>query len=87
MASHYKNSPNDLQLLSDAPAHHLFVLLAPVGKNSKSELPQVGRRLLPIGLIVGEKGRSFICCDILFYLSNAVAFIIKKNTVESCTLL
>ena len=25
--SHYKNSPNDLQLLADAPAHHLFVLL------------------------------------------------------------
>lgn len=31
VASHYKNSPNDLQLMSDAPAHHLFVLLAPTG--------------------------------------------------------
>lgn len=30
VASHYKNSPNDLQLMSDAPAHHLFVLLAPI---------------------------------------------------------
>jgi N-acetyltransferase 10 len=30
VASHYKNSPNDLQLMSDAPAHHLFVLLPPV---------------------------------------------------------
>lgn len=29
VASHYKNSPNDLQLLADAPAHCLFVLLAP----------------------------------------------------------
>ena len=29
VASHYKNSPNDLQLMSDAPAHQLFVLLAP----------------------------------------------------------
>eukprot|EP01060_Flectonema_neradi_P021095 TRINITY_DN2860_c0_g2_i1.p1 TRINITY_DN2860_c0_g2~~TRINITY_DN2860_c0_g2_i1.p1 ORF type:complete len:982 (+),score=190.02 TRINITY_DN2860_c0_g2_i1:215-2947(+) len=27
VSSHYKNQPNDLQLLSDAPAHHLFVLL------------------------------------------------------------
>lgn len=27
VSSHYKNSPNDLQLLADAPAHHLFVLL------------------------------------------------------------
>ncbi|CCW65696.1 unnamed protein product [Phytomonas sp. EM1] len=26
VAAHYKNQPNDLQLLSDAPGHHLFVL-------------------------------------------------------------
>ncbi|KAL5214541.1 hypothetical protein ABZP36_003693 [Zizania latifolia] len=26
IASHYKNSPNDLQLMADAPAHHLFKL-------------------------------------------------------------
>lgn len=30
VASHYKNSPNDLQLIADAPAHHLFVLLGMV---------------------------------------------------------
>ena len=30
VASHYKNSPNDLLLLADAPAHQLFVLLGPV---------------------------------------------------------
>ena len=30
VASHYKNTPNDLILMSDAPAHHLFVLLGPV---------------------------------------------------------
>ncbi|KAJ2777518.1 N-acetyltransferase 10 [Coemansia interrupta] len=30
VASHYKNSPNDLQLLSDAPGHQVFVLLPPV---------------------------------------------------------
>lgn len=40
VASHYKNSPNDLQMLSDAPAHHLFVLLAPVQPNARA-LPQV----------------------------------------------
>lgn len=33
VASHYKNSPNDLQLLSDAPAHQLYVLLAPRKQN------------------------------------------------------
>ncbi|XP_046970776.1 RNA cytidine acetyltransferase isoform X2 [Vanessa cardui] len=38
VASHYKNSPNDLQLLADAPAHQLFVLLAPA---SRAALPEV----------------------------------------------
>ncbi|CAG8452327.1 845_t:CDS:10 [Ambispora leptoticha] len=36
VASHYKNSPNDLQLLSDAPAHHLFVLLPPIKEGDHS---------------------------------------------------
>ncbi|CAJ0559877.1 unnamed protein product, partial [Mesorhabditis spiculigera] len=33
VSAHYKNSPNDLQMLSDAPAHHLFVLMAPIEKD------------------------------------------------------
>ncbi|ODV97411.1 hypothetical protein PACTADRAFT_49128 [Pachysolen tannophilus NRRL Y-2460] len=33
VASHYKNSPNDLQLMSDAPAHQLYVLLPPIDEN------------------------------------------------------
>ncbi|KAJ8768500.1 hypothetical protein K2173_022593 [Erythroxylum novogranatense] len=40
VASHYKNSPNDLQLMADAPAHHLFVLLGPVDE-SKNQLPDI----------------------------------------------
>ncbi|KAF6146362.1 hypothetical protein GIB67_020456 [Kingdonia uniflora] len=40
VASHYKNSPNDLQLMADAPAHHLFVLLGPVDK-SKNYCPDI----------------------------------------------
>ncbi|KAJ1957271.1 N-acetyltransferase 10, partial [Dispira parvispora] len=36
VASHYKNSPNDLQLLSDAPGHHLFVLLPPVSTSTNT---------------------------------------------------
>lgn len=35
VASHYKNSPNDLQLMSDAPAHQLYVLLPPVDAGDK----------------------------------------------------
>ncbi len=38
IASHYKNTPNDLQMMSDAPAHHLFCLLGPTKGNS---LPEV----------------------------------------------
>ena len=40
VASHYKNSPNDLQLMSDAPAHQLYVLLGPVDKHA-AKLPEV----------------------------------------------
>lgn len=39
-SAHYKNTPNDLQMLSDAPAHRLFVLLGPQTNNSTS-LPDV----------------------------------------------
>ncbi|KAG5368193.1 RNA cytidine acetyltransferase [Yarrowia sp. C11] len=37
VASHYKNTPNDLQLLSDAPAHQLYVLLGPQEGNQLPE--------------------------------------------------
>ncbi|KAG9004129.1 hypothetical protein FRB93_010477 [Tulasnella sp. JGI-2019a] len=39
VSSHYKNSPNDLQLMSDAPAHQLFVLLPPL-KDDQNTLPE-----------------------------------------------
>jgi N-acetyltransferase 10 len=40
VASHYRNTPNDLLLLADAPAHHIFALLGPVGEGSGA-LPDV----------------------------------------------
>lgn len=40
VASHYKNTPNDLLLLADAPAHQLFVLLGPVDE-TQNALPDV----------------------------------------------
>jgi N-acetyltransferase 10 len=40
VSSHYRNTPNDLQMLSDAPSHMLFVLLGPVDSSSTS-LPDV----------------------------------------------
>lgn len=39
VASHYKNSPNDLQLMSDAPAHQLFVLLPPIDPKEGGRIP------------------------------------------------
>lgn len=43
VSSHYKNSPNDLQLMSDSPSHMVFVLLGPLRSNNegKTELPDV----------------------------------------------
>ena len=38
-SSHYKNTPNDLQMLSDAPAHQVFVLLGPL--KSDGSLPDI----------------------------------------------
>ncbi|EME79357.1 uncharacterized protein MYCFIDRAFT_50810 [Pseudocercospora fijiensis CIRAD86] len=40
VASHYKNTPNDLQLMSDAPAHQLFVLVPPVSEDT-NRLPEI----------------------------------------------
>ena len=40
VASHYKNTPDDLQLLSDAPAHHIFCLLGPTQPDMQT-LPEV----------------------------------------------
>lgn len=40
VASHYKNTPNDLLLLADAPAHHIFALLGPVNE-ATGALPDV----------------------------------------------
>lgn len=41
-SAHYKNSPNDLQMLSDAPAHRLLVLLGPQKSSSDgSNLPDI----------------------------------------------
>ncbi len=42
-AAHYRNQPNDLQMLSDAPAHILFILLGPRvnDDSSTSHLPDI----------------------------------------------
>ncbi len=48
VASHYRNTPDDLLMLADAPAHHLFALLGPVDESqvppSRSPQPHLGPR-------------------------------------------
>mmetsp|Transcript_45154 Transcript_45154/g.98178 ORF Transcript_45154/g.98178 Transcript_45154/m.98178 type:complete len:1025 (-) Transcript_45154:61-3135(-) len=42
VSSHYKNSPNDLLLMADAPAHHLLVLLPPIDPAAEhAALPEI----------------------------------------------
>lgn len=41
VSSHYRNTPDDLQTLSDAPAHHLYVLLPPQDMAKGDTLPPV----------------------------------------------
>jgi len=40
-SAHYKNTPNDLQMLSDAPAHAAFVLLSPSAEQDADSLPDI----------------------------------------------
>ncbi|XP_054719311.1 RNA cytidine acetyltransferase-like [Uloborus diversus] len=40
VSSHYKNSPNDLLMMADAPAHHIFCLTPPVNRSS-SVVPEI----------------------------------------------
>ena len=40
-SAHYKNTPNDLQMLSDAPAHAVFVLLSPSAEKDADSLPDI----------------------------------------------
>lgn len=41
VASHYKNTPNDLQMMSDAPGHQIFVLLPPIDAKVVDDVPDV----------------------------------------------
>ncbi|KAG8222693.1 hypothetical protein J437_LFUL002750, partial [Ladona fulva] len=40
VASHYRNSPDDLLMMSDAPAHRIFVLLGPTRVDARA-IPEV----------------------------------------------
>lgn len=41
VSSHYKNTPNDLQLISDSTSHHIFILTQDVKKAGLQGLPEI----------------------------------------------
>lgn len=81
VSSHYRNTPDDLQILSDAPAHHIFVLLPPTGLNDG--LPevfciiQVRKSFVSFvtssyfnALIADRKRTFFFLCDVEALMSS-----------------
>ena len=45
VTSHYKNTPDDLLLLADAPAHFIFVLLGPEADDENGEVTETDFRV------------------------------------------
>lgn len=62
-SSHYKNTPNDLILMSDAPAHHLFALLGPVDETQVCSFTKV---LMPFFKCHHPGGGDRFCIRALF---------------------
>jgi N-acetyltransferase 10 len=77
-SAHYKNSPNDLQMLSDAPAHRLFVLLGPNASNTASTANTASSG----GGGGGGKG-GIALPDILCVLQVAFEGQISQQTIQS----
>ena len=81
VASHYKNTPDDLQLLSDAPAHHIFCLLGPTHPD-KQTLPEVlcvvqvclegaiSKKSVHEGLRFGNAPSGDMVCNIITILTK-----------------
>lgn len=51
VSAHYKNTPDDLQMMSDAPAHHLFCLMGPIDPK-ESSLPEILVVIQVIGIFM-----------------------------------
>lgn len=64
VASHYRNTPNDLLLMADAPAHHLFALLGPLDETVNA-LPDI----LAVAQVSGAAASQH--CALMFISSSA----------------
>jgi N-acetyltransferase 10 len=79
-AAHYKNSPNDLQMLSDAPAHRLFVLLGP----QRAAAPASGEDNSGVGAGKSSKAKNTPGLpDVLCVLQVAFEGLISQKSVQS----
>lgn len=58
VASHYRNTPNDLMMMADAPAHHLFVLLGPLDETVNA-LPDI-LAVVQVGLLHSFEVESWL---------------------------
>ena len=68
----FQNSPNDLQMLSDAPAHHLFCLLPPVPPTQNS-LPEV------LAVIQVRRNMNFKCLGTVGQYSMCFWLVLKRT--------
>lgn len=58
-AAHYKNTPNDLQLMSDAPGHQLFVLLGPDAMTKAATNPD---QLPDVLVVIQVRNKTSFTC-------------------------
>lgn len=72
MLALFQNSPNDLQMLSDAPAHQLFCLLPPVPPTQNS-LPEV------LAVVQVRRGQ-----EVLDHKNNPNAFVQEGSNRLMC---
>jgi len=72
VSSHYKNQPNDLQLMSDAPAHQLFVLLPPQNDQQKKRKNVNVDKLIP----------DILCVIQVCFEGNLTKKIIKSGLLQ-----
>jgi len=82
VASHYKNSPNDLQLMSDAPAHHLFVLLPPITQSSTLPDPIVVIQVCLEGAIAKESAMAALAKG-LRQAGDLIPWVLSQQFQES----
>lgn len=84
-SAHYKNTPNDLQMLSDAPAHRLFILLGPqTNNNSSTTLTSTNNNnTTSSNTTTASNNKPAVLPDILCIVQVAYEGYISKSSIQS----